>query len=529
MQKFTNQEKNNLFWYFLVPVLISITLIISLSPWFFEFLATPVNRVFSGINRWSVDYFLYLSYVELGRRGQLLTKLLFTTAPQKPVFAHLVYTLPGLVFGKFLGLSSVFIYHLFRGLYGLMFLITTIIFFYSFTKSKIITLLSFLLTFYVSGFAKVDSWSPLKFSRQLDWLQEQNIIERATGPLHYSLGFVFFLLAIVWFFRVKTKPLIKFLVFGLLLNLTLFSNPFSYLVAGFTFVVYSLFLLIGNHKNIKELLAIILGFLTTLPLIFYYQIVLSGEIWGKTGMSPKYYVVTHPPLYFWPTILSIGPIFFLGITGIIYCWQSKKQFLGKKEFIFLALWPIVQSLLFFFGDYLKIHPLRIFSGLYYLPLALFSAIFVKEIFPKKFWLVIFILFVITFPNYYLSYIDRLYAFTNFKEFGRFSYPTKKQVEALRFLEKNSPVGSGLLAMYEISSLSIGFSGNSSEFSLDQQIKARFYNNQMDNQEALNFLKKNHFDYVYFGYQEAYGGGNPEKYPFLKKIFENEEAKIYKVK
>lgn len=554
----TNNQKNNIFWYLFIPVLVGITLVISLSPWIFELLATPVDRVFSGINRWSTDYFIYLSYVELGIRGQLGAKLLITTVEQKPVFAHLVYTLPGFILGKF-GLSSVFIYHFCRSFYGLFFLVAAVSFFYQLSKSKFITLTSFLLTFYVSGFIKIDSLSPLHFSRYLDWLQEQNIVSRATGPLHYNIGFVFFIISFLYYFKSKNTFITKVLLFSLFLNLTLLANPFAFLIIAISFSLYLIVIFFSKLKLISkptfnfqvarleglDALIIIISFSLCLPLLFYYQQVLSDAIWGLIGMGPKYYTVTHPPIYFWETILSVGPIFFLGIMGAVGILLKKiKTHASLHEVIFLIIWLFVQFFLFFFGDWFKIHPLRVFSGLYYLPLAFFSAyslIFIARFISKKlstpyslistlYTLIslLFILFFLTFPNYYLSYKEVLFAFTDFKSFQYFSYPSKKQVEAFRFLEKNTPSSSGVLSMFEASSLIMGYSANSGELGMDHAVKASFYQNAMSDKQASQFLKNNRFKYVYFGYQEQSSGGNMDKLSYLKKIFENQEVKIYKV-
>lgn len=398
-----------------IPSLIFITLAISLTPWFFELLATPQSQVFTGINRWSGDYFTYLSYVELGRRGELGAKLLATTMPQKPVFAHLAHTLPGFILGHLIGLNSIISYHLARSLYGLIFIFLTLVFFYRLTKNYTITLMAFLFTFYISGFARIESLSPIRFSRYLDWLQEQNIIGRSTGPLHYNAGFIFFILAFLWFFTVKAKLIKKILILGLLLNLILLANPFAFLIMGLSFAVYVVinFLSAKNadskhmsrvattyRNNAKptslmhvredafehwknELLTIIGSFILTLPLFLYNQYFLSQEPWGRFGVAPKYYIVSHQPIPFFDTIMSIGPIFFLGILGIIWIINNKAKIpilndLGGAQsraksgdehaqrvknavssvFIFLLSWLIVQFFLFFFGDFLKLDPLR---------------------------------------------------------------------------------------------------------------------------------------------------------------------------
>lgn len=534
---------------YLIPLIILLTLFISLSPWLVELFATPVNQVFTGINRWSTDYYIYLSYVEQGVRGFLSTKLIFTTQSHPSVFFYLVYTIPGYIFGHILGLNSVFIYHFCRTVYGLLFLSASFIFFYKLSKSKIIALLAFLLTFYVSGFVKISSFFPFQATRYLDWLQEQNVIGRATGPLHYSVGFIFFISAFILYFYSKLPPLKKTVALGLLLNGLLLTNPFNFLLISLCFSLYLLIKFIFFKKDVQffhELAVIFVSFLVSLPLFLLLNYYLSIPPWGVTGVSPKFYVKTTPTIGILEAAFSVGPIFFLGIAGFITLLFDKDRVIKLSVLIFLIVWPIIQFFLLLFGDSFKIHPPRAFSGLYYLPLSYFSAYFIiylskkinTSMYPSTLKLrwtsryivasIIIILFLITFPNYYLSYKEHLFAFTDFKYFSPFVYPSKKQVEAFKFLEKNTPAYSGVLALYEASSLISGFSGNTTEISLDQNLKMPFYSKTLTDAEAKKFLIKYHFQYVYFGYQEKFSGDNLDQYRFLKKIFTNEEVKIYQV-
>jgi hypothetical protein len=555
---------------YLIPWLVILTLFVSLSPWLVELFATPIDRIFTGINRWSTDYHIYLSYVEQGVRGFLSTKLIFTTQSHPSVFFYLAYTIPGFIFGHILGLNSVFIYHFFRALYGLVFLSATVIFFYKLSKSKVITLTAFFFTFYLSGFVKITSLFPFQATRYLEWLQEQNIIGRATGPLHYSVGFIIFISAFILYFYSKIPLLKKTFLLGLLFNGLLLTNPFNFLLIILCFASYLLIKLVVFKKNIElfhEILVISGATLISLPLFLLLNHYLSIPPWGIIGVSPKFYVATTPPISLFEAAMSVGPIFFLGIFGAIKLLneqilrnQGRINYLYHDRsidiLIFLIIWPIIQFCLLIFGDSLKIHPPRAFSGLYYLPLSYFSAYFIVHLskkinasmYPSSLplsprlqrsrklrWtsryttiLIILILFLITLPNYYLSYKEHLFAFTDFKYFSPLIYPSKKQVEAFKFLEKNTPAYSGVLALYEASSLINGFSGNSTETDLDQNFKILFYSNKLNNIKAKEFLIKYHFQYVYFGYQEEFTGGNLNKYPFLKKIFENKEVKIFHV-
>lgn len=530
-------KKDRFFWYFLIPWLVVLTLLISLSPWLVELFATPVNQVFTGINRWSTDYYIYLSYVEQGVRGFLSAKLIFTTQIHPSVFFYLAYTIPGYIFGHILGFNSVFIYHFFRSLYGLVFLLMTVFFFYKLSQSKIVTLTAFILTFYVSGFVKIISLYPFQAARYLEWLQEQNIIGRATGPLHYNVGFIIFIVTFLYYFYSKMSPLKKTLVMGLLLNGLLLSNPFNFLLMVLCLGVYLSIKLIFYKKEgkfVQELMIISGGIILSLPLFLLLTYYLSIPPWGVTGVSPKFYVKTTPTVNLWEIALSVGPIFFLGIFGAIELFIKKNKFISSSALVFLIVWPVIQFFLLIFGDSFKIHPPRAFSGLYYLPLAYFSASFIISLSKRVntlmyryiVVLIVFFIFFLTFPNFYFSYKEQLFAFTDFKYFSPFVYPSKLQVEAFRYLEKNTLAYSGVLAMYEASSLINGFSGNSTEVSLDQNLKISFYMNKLSDKEAKKFLKKYHFKYVYFGYQEKINGGDIRKYSFLKKIYGNQEVAIY---
>ncbi len=531
---FNIPRKERFFWFSFAPLLILLTLFISLSPWLAELFSTPVNQVFTGINRWSADYYIYLSYVEQGVRGFLSTKLTFTTQPHPSIYFFLAYTIPGYIFGHIFGLNSIFIYHFFRILYGLIFLSMTMVFFYKLSKNKIVVFMAFFLTFYVSGFVKITSIFPFQAARYLSWLQEQNIIGRATGPLHYNVGFIIFIGAFLYYFYSKSQVVKKSLVLGLLLNGLLLSNPFNFLLMGLCFAVYLpirfVFFSNDRRQTFNETKIILAGFILSLPLFLLLNYYLSMPPWGITSVSPKFYVKTSPTVNLIEIAMSIGPIFFLGILGSIYLFFKKNRFDNHSVWIFLTVWPVIQLFLLIFGDSFKIHPPRTFSGLYYLPLAYFSAQLLYQAVKsyKRQLLIIFLLFLLTLPNYYLSFKEQLLAFTDFKYFSSFAFPTKKQVSSFTFLEKNTPPYSGVLAMYEASSLINGFSGNSTEIGLDQSLKTAFYANKLSNNKAKEFLNKYHFKYVYFGYQEKSAGGNVSKYSFLREIFNNEEVKIYKV-
>jgi hypothetical protein len=328
------------------------------------------------------------------------------------------------------------------------------------------------------------------------------------------------------------SPVKKTLILGLFLNGLLLTNPFNFLLIVICFAVYlpiKLFLY-RDRRFFQEFKIISIAIISSLPLLLQIYNYLSTPPGGTVSVAPKFYVKTTPDVSLIETAFSIGPIFFLGIIGAISLLFKKNKNNHMSVLIFLIIWPVIQLILFLFGNSLKIHPPRVFSGLYYLPLAYFSAEFIYRLTKNhlKQLVIIALFFLLTFPNYYLSYKELLYAFTDFKYFSSFVYPSIKQVAAFKFLEKNTPPYSEVLALFEAGSLINGFSGNTTEVSLNQDFKIPFYSNKLDSEEALKILKKNHYEYVYFGFQEKSYGGNMDHYPFLKKIYENEEVNIYKI-
>ena len=61
-----------------------------------------------------------------------------------------------------------------------------------------------------------------------------------------------------------------------------------------------------------------------------------------------------------------------------------------------------------------------------------------------------------------------------------------------------------------------------------KIRDRFLSGGMEGNEAYDYLRTNHIAYVYYGYQEKYGG-DIRGYSFLTPVFSNPEVTIYTMK
>lgn len=595
---------------FFLPLFTVVTLLFSMSAWFIGLLATPPDRIFAGVNRWSADYYIYLSFVETGARGHFKEYHLTTTKPQEPIWIHGIYTISGYL-GRLAGLEVSLVYHLDRLILGGIFISLLYFFYLAVFKSRFWAGITLFFIFWIPGFPQtLDVWGRWDM-RYLYEVQESNIVGRATTPPHYLLGFILFVAAVWWFMKIhELRPIgrhiAKVAILVILLNLMTVANPIDLLIFLATVGVYVGIRLIweilkfkvqsqnlpnsksvsfksNRQRNLKVeerlrkvlkrtkylsfsflqrvsflwiYLAAILG---TIPVTLYYRSKLSIFPWGPRSNALQYYVPGYP-IDIKELILALGPTLVLALVGIgswVVKVQSSKfkiQSLKDRWLVLFFSWLLAQFGLLFWARNPShgIDPLRFLQGLYYLPLAGFAVVGLQgickalanitpirrigqigrigRIKSDKKWAVIIVgfSFIITLPTLILSYREQLFMNTDYKTFTTLIYPTKYQYKAYKFMEKNTPFASGVLAFYEVTEVLPAFSGNTTERDLSYGEKLPFFSNQLGIEEARQFLQDNYFDYVWVGYQEASAGFRAEEYKFLKLIYQNPEVRVYKV-
>lgn len=543
----------------ILPLFIIFTIFFSVSPQLYGLWKTPANQVFAGVNRWSADYYIYVSFVETGRRGDLREYHLTTTKPQDPIWIHGVYTISGFI-GSLFQVDATAIYHVDRVLFGALYVSVLYLLLRRFFKQTGWIFAGMLFIFFIPGFPKT-----LDVFGRWDWrylyvVQEMNIVGRSTVPPHYLTGFIFFIFCVLLFFQQKISWWVRGVWLAILATFMTVANPANLLTLLGTSGIYSgvlgFYEILRNRKKHPFTLPYVRMFgswlilaLGTLPISAYYQAKLSIFPWGPRSNALKFYI-PGPPIDKLELILALGPVVIFAGIGIAFFvvamfkrlkrLQPLQDDYAKKTFC--LGWLVVQFGLFTIGNSLGMDPLRFLQGLYYIPLTAFALWGLQDLYVQVMRIrvmrnislyvfvssIMILAFMITLPTLILSYREELYMNTNYIVFPTMVYPSIHQYNAYKWMEHNTPFGSGVLAFYEVTEVLPAYSGNATERDLQHGDKLPFFSNKLTKNEARDFLKRHYFHYVWDGYQARAAGFKAQEYPFLHKIFENPEVRIYKV-
>jgi len=236
-------------------------------------------------------------------------------------------------------------------------------------------------------------------------------------------------------------------------------------------------------------------------------------------------------------------------------FRTQTFYQSFKYFLFLISWIIsFFSLIYFSYPILKISQVRFMQNPIFIPFSIFSAIailIIVDLFSKtivflrlskkyltiKLFTLSFTLcaiFIISLPTIIFSLTTKL---NYYSDLSTLIYPGKKQVEAIDQLKNFTKKEDVIIAAYEASSLIPFLSGNTIYTghlwaTLNYQEKSNktgeFFSGLYSEKDAKKFLKDGRINFVYYGYQEKSYGGNIQKYPFLKPVFESPDATIFKI-
>lgn len=545
---------------FFLPFFSLVTFLFSFSPWFILLARTPKGQIFSGIHWWDSDYFVYLSYVENGVRGFFNERFLMNSITSYSAWIHGIYTLSGYLFGYLAGINSISIYALDRFILGLVFVLLLTYVYKSIFKSVFWVVIALIFVFWIPGFPTTYNIYSPAFSQYLSWIQQLNILTRATGLPHYLLGFIFFIPAVWIFVTYRGFSLKKLISLTLLTQCFTYANPVNSLIFYATLAVYIFLSILATvlQKIVKKrkdffslplstiedgAVAFILFFLN-LPLLIYYRTLLSSYPWGEISNVFKFFI-GNSLISFLELLLSLGPLVFFSFIGIIVClWQMIQSRVSNRWHLYCISWVLAQGGLFLYANSLGIEQYRFLQGLYYIPMGIltvealrFLAHLFERIFPihvsSRLWVCIFTVFsfLATFPTLYLSFGQSLYTYSNLTYFQTFYFPTVKQFEAYSYLERNTPFATTVLALTEASNHIPAFSGNANKLDFIDKtkiVKSQFFTNSISPDEAYIYLRNSTVSYVWVGWEERNTGFQVKKYPFLEKIYHNSEVDIYKV-
>jgi len=532
---------------FLIFVSVIVVFIMGL-PILYGFFINDKYHYYTGLNTIAViDGPVYLSYIEQVKAGHFLFRDLFNSNDNFQ-FLNPFWLLVGLV-AKILNLSAPFTLQFFRIILIPFFLFSTFkIVDLLFKGSNLQKKICFLYSLIVSGLGLffyslllLITAKPEMMDIPLDlWAYEANnfMVLRYYPHVLFSISLIF--LIFYYFFKaIEDESNKKAMIVGILALLLFSFHPFQIPLVYAISLFYLLILFIINKKiswdYIKKYL---LMFFISLPSVLYYiyQLFFNKNILLKAIQNNNF--TPSLPIF----IISFGLGLFLALYYSYYIFK-KGQF--TKEKIFLITW--------FLGNIILVYsPLnfqRRMLGGFILPLAILSFYVLLMIFEKikskskalKIILALTLFFFFSLSDWYVYNQDFKYlkiAAAGEVEHQDLVYVSQEIKEALDWYKENSNDNDIILASYERGNLIPGLTGKkvymghpieTIDFAEKKDKVNYFFSTNSHDYWKQNFIKNNKITYIFYSdFEKKLGSFEPDKYAYLKEVFKNNKASIYKV-
>lgn len=503
-------------------LLVGIGMASTIVPW----MATPRERVYTGLNGYSNDYFQYVSYIKEGMYGRLTMVFRSFPFPQPTTPIHAFYIVTGMAAARF-GIEAPVAFHLLRIILGLVYVFLTHQLFLR-VFAQPVAFLGTILAFISSplGWLRFagNHWEVARLS-----FFNFSIVhpERVTDRPHYLFGAVMVLTILLLLTREKTRRQVSKFALAVLA----FGAAMVHASAGI------LLLVIGSIRLHFFSLALGSGLALGITYFFVRQYTLVPEIWLDS------YIYSGPLTIegLAGDIVSFGPTLWLGLVGLLWASYRKETSHGHVHAIVLT-WLLVQLGLFFFG-YRLFHAdrVRFLQSLYFIPMAYGTVLFFQCISARikrnLTTIGVLAMIVVSLPVYTQDLAWSMIRLTDYKTFNVFAFPTIAQREAYAFLDSSTPRESIVLAGLEAGNNILIYShsrviGNEQGWSQakgKQMLTERdeFFRGKQSADDAWGYLRRNAVAYVYYGYQER-AMGNASGYAFLTPVFANAQVRIYRV-
>lgn len=543
MRRLPSILKREEFWLIFLSLIL---LVFSFGPLVLNYLTpTPEQRVYLGSYGYPPDFWGKMVIFQEGRLGHwLFTHKTTTTIPTPAAIVPFEYLLLGQI-SRLFPLDPIIFFHLSRLVLSLIFLSVAYYLISLVFSQKVHRLIAYTLSLFATGFSNkgadfIENWSPL------------GIFQRSAYYPHYMLAFIFSLLAIIFLSQaLEKKDLKKLLLAGLFGFLTSSVHAINtanfYLVLGF----YSLFLLIINWRQkinfnrygYKFFYLAIFFLISVLPIIYLHFLTRSYP-WTLLMIGDRKFDFGHifPKTF---VIFAVGSSMFLSLYGSLIILRKKTDLA-----LLLAPWSITYIIgyvwaaeIFSFGSQ------RFLQTPFFVILAILSTLALDKISSKLAGkkisaptiLIILSLVVLAtgLPAVKMSLNINI---DNFKWAGDLGYYSEPgNLAAIRWLGKNTQEKDIVLADKFNGSLIASLAGNypyaNDEINLFPDDRLRpleatiiaFYQQLKSNAEAKKFLTDNKIRYVFWSNLERnVAKGKMPDYPFLTKVYQNNETIIFRV-
>ncbi len=584
----SNKSLQNSFYFIIFLIITNLLLIFSQAATLIRFLKTPQNRIFPFVHTdWAHDYYLYLSVITQGENGSWLYRDPYTTEPTNPGIFYLFFTTIGQT-AKIFHLPGVSAYH-----------ITTFLGF-EFFVILLYLLSSQILgkkpAFWASMMSILGTVSPtlimnqkIDFPINMPWWIMMDALERLYALPHYVFSQALLLLAIILFIKFfRTAKLRYALSSALSFGIGGFILP-SILIPAFVILPLFLFFYSSYHSiNLRRISikpALFLGMLVILIICFADYLIMKLQVqsgfpwdqWTKWGLARWNY---NEPGFDKTLLLSFGILPLLSLPAIISGVRKKNW-----EMIFVAMWAFLPFILLPFATPLEIAKIRLVQMANFVPFGILATYSIFQIIPKYIlanlkgtiletdfsrignrlnkeganWpstnttkkkvrpekfvseglliLIMLIIFIITTLPVSLNILNQRIQYVKTEPIYDHFYIPKTSFDAIKFINKNIPANSVILAHEKYGIIIpafvpvVSFFGHVTQtmnyFGKEKDV-TNFFSGIWSEKETKQFLITNKISYIYYGWQEEELGFDISKYPFLKEIFRNEDVTFYKV-
>lgn len=530
---------------FIVIFLSLILLICSYGPLAWQFLTPPSGKVFLGTLGYPDDFWgNFISYQE-GRLGHWRHLMKITsTFRSPPTFLKAEYLFLGQL-SRLFPIDQMVFFHLVRLITSMAIIAVGYLLIAQVFRTKTQRLLAFLLAFFSTSIDPANVlatlWTPL------------TVFMRVAYHPHYLLSFLFLLLALFFLGRAleqgRVHSLLRASFWGFLAAQV---HAMTIVSLYLTFPLYLVFVFARQTKyNLKSpllkkkaLFLIVFTLISCLPLVYLYQI----------SQLPPWDTLSKLDLYFnfkdkltvVQFFLGIGPTAILALAGAFWAVRS-----GRDWPMLLAPWSVVYFLGFYFiWKIIGYNSARFLQTPFFVILGILSVFSLsaladwqrrKKLLRKgilfELFLVFFIL-VLSLPAYQGSLKEN---FRNFSHYYLYVNSSRPVVDALKWLAENTRESDVVLATPNDGNIITALCGNwpyltthawslDSYYTLENNVIQLFSQNR-SKEEALLFLSQEKIKYLFYGPEERVFSGGVDlenRYPFLKKVFENPEVAIYRV-
>lgn len=492
-----------------IGLIVGLGMVSTIVPW----RLTPVGRSYNGMHGFSDDYTGYVSYIKEGAGGRLWVAIRSLPLPQTPTTIHHFYLWIGYA-ARLFGMSAPLAYHLARLILGAIFVFLV----YRLFESQFGWVDAVLGTLVAFGATSVTTLSSFPFA--------VDVSGRATGRPHYLMADILVISIVLWFLRGKTHgTTIAIMVLSFLLGII---HPafgvivlFMMAMALVRFPVFAVFSIGGLFSGL------LISYWSTHQNPFVSMLAFESYVlYERIGLGQ-----------IWREVLAFGPVLWLAAAGFVWAIVVRKTTRGTGLMMY---WLMATLLLFFFlFPVFRAERVRFVQSLYFVPMAYGAMLFFRLLAPRiGRWVTVMgaiLLIAVSVPMYALALHQTTTNLTDYRVFPTWIFPTTKQMEAYRWMDKNTPKESTVLARFEAVNNILLYShnfviGNRQGWTTEagngmETARDNFYLGVMSQVQAAAYLSKNNIRYVYSGYQER-GMGDVSRYPFLSRVFDNGEVTIY---